>query len=830
MAIRFLSNQTIDSTLDLTGRVKVSGSSTDQYFYEGARTGVGVTLRLYDNANNIYFDSYKGISLRANQIGGSGGNITTFGGNFGISAASPYKKLEVAGDIQLDADNANIWIKSGITGTNGFINWTFNTDDTVYNKIGIDYDTRATTGFHIDTGYPLTLDCTNHIDFKRSGATLGRWDGTGFNVGTVTPQGKLTVVGAIQTVVADLAANDSVGLSIMGMPANNFNAITVGSANSTNNSAVFRFKYNSAGGTNNYLGIGFYCNDDILNVRATGKVGINQIDPGSELHIEGNGGDGLAMLKMNASAGSQTFNWISSVTYPNLVADKTIINLFGQAQSSNNQAYIGFKYAGSGSTSNQLTFGFYANDFLVNLLANGNLGIGTESPSGKLNVFGATGLPATSGTTFTGTMRLQVSGYGTTLDFGAEGPSTGKQWIQATDAGDLSITYPLLLNPNGGDVGIGTTSPSAKLHVSVNSANDDTFHIFNGSVRTHLLGSESTNGVIYLRNSSNSNTVRINTSGNSYFNGGNVGIGTTSPMTTLHVQQSDGSYPDDVNNHLVVESSSHSYIGLGGGTSSDVGIHFGDSDSMNQGRIAYKNSEDSLNFSTFQNVRMTIRSDGNVGIGVTPTASERLSVQSTLSTGVRIDQQKNIGTSSTFEDVLFLRNTTQSNTNVCRIGMSTSGTDGQHHRVSLIAERDTSANYRGEFSIAMRQSDATHPKRLKLDYAGNLTVSGDMIAFGSPSDKFYKENIQPITNALGKVNKLKGVTFDWKESNTLLNVKKDIGFIAQDVQEVLPYLVRENEDGKLSLRDKGIVPILVEAIKELEARIKELENNCDCKK
>ena len=46
MAIRFLSNQTIDSTLDLTGRVKVSGNNTDQYFYEGARTGVGVTFSL----------------------------------------------------------------------------------------------------------------------------------------------------------------------------------------------------------------------------------------------------------------------------------------------------------------------------------------------------------------------------------------------------------------------------------------------------------------------------------------------------------------------------------------------------------------------------------------------------------------------------------------------------------------------------------------------------------------------------------------------------------------------------------------------------------------
>ena len=95
MAIRFLSNQTIDSTLDLTGRVKVSGNNTDQYFYEGARTGVGVTFSLYDNANNIYFNGYSGIVLRANQIGGSGGSIILSGGNVGIG-------LVPAGSVALD--------------------------------------------------------------------------------------------------------------------------------------------------------------------------------------------------------------------------------------------------------------------------------------------------------------------------------------------------------------------------------------------------------------------------------------------------------------------------------------------------------------------------------------------------------------------------------------------------------------------------------------------------------------------------------------------------------------------------------------------------------
>ena len=96
-----------------------------------------------------------------------------------------------------------------------------------------------------------------------------------------------------------------------------------------------------------------------------------------------------------------------------------------------------------------------------------NVGINETSPDAKLHVMGTTGLPATSGTTFTGTMRLGVSGgYGTVMDFGGVGPLTGTQWIQVTDSSNQALHYPLLLQPNGGNVGIGITSPQSKLQVA----------------------------------------------------------------------------------------------------------------------------------------------------------------------------------------------------------------------------------------------------------------------------------------------------------------------------------------------------------------------------
>jgi hypothetical protein len=170
------------------------------------------------------------------------------------------------------------------------------------------------------------------------------------------------------------------------------------------------------------------------------------------------------------------------------------------------------------------------------------------------------------------------------------------------------------------------------------------------------------------------------------------------------------------------------------------------------------------------------------------------------------------------------------NTGHHKIGASGSGnlwiggqTSGQYFRIHH-NNSDTYLDANGG-KIYFR-GDSGANTRFEMDMtgsgAGTFTAGGDVVAYGSPSDRTLKKNIKPIENALDKVTKLKGVEFEWKEKG-ITNLTEDIGFIAQDVQEVLPKLVRENENGKLSMRHQGVIPVLVEAIKELKAEIEELK-------
>ena len=89
--------------------------------------------------------------------------------------------------------------------------------------------------------------------------------------------------------------------------------------------------------------------------------------------------------------------------------------------------------------------------------------------------------------------------------------------------------------------------------------------------------------------------------------------------------------------------------------------------------------------------------------------------------------------------------------------------------------------------------------------------------FNALSDIRYKENVKAIESPMDKVNSLSGVTYDWKS-----NGNSSAGVIAQEVQEVMPYLVSEGED-KMTVNYNGLVGLLVEAVKELSAEVAALK-------
>jgi hypothetical protein len=104
---------------------------------------------------------------------------------------------------------------------------------------------------------------------------------------------------------------------------------------------------------------------------------------------------------------------------------------------------------------------------------------------------------------------------------------------------------------------------------------------------------------------------------------------------------------------------------------------------------------------------------------------------------------------------------------------------------------------------------------------GALNVGGDITAFSS-SDVSLKENITPISNAVDKVRSISGNTFTWNEKS-VYNGKEGTGIIAQEIEALeLPGVTETREDGTKAVRYDRLVPLLIEAIKELDGKIKSL--------
>ena len=143
-----------------------------------------------------------------------------------------------------------------------------------------------------------------------------------------------------------------------------------------------------------------------------------------------------------------------------------------------------------------------------------------------------------------------------------------------------------------------------------------------------------------------------------------------------------------------------------------------------------------------------------------------------------------------------------------------------------------------QFYIDVADSSKNHQQRFRIDTSGNFHGSGT----NSISDQRLKKDIATITDPLTKIKGLTGRTFKWNEDSTKFDDKTKFGFVAQEVETIVPELVSSDglmhfdADDKLcdefeavshskSVVETGVIPITVEAIKELITKVETLEQD-----
>jgi hypothetical protein len=299
-------------------------------------------------------------------------------------------------------------------------------------------------------------------------------------------------------------------------------------------------------------------------------------------------------------------------------------------------------------------------------------------------------------------------------------------------------------------------------------------------------------------------------------NSGNIGIGTSSPTTNLDV---NGNIRLPLGNRITANANDNFIY-----SSNTVG-HYSTMWAVDQatgsGPMAYLSSYGGIRMFTLGLPRMLIDISGNVGINTT-------------SPGFKLDVSGNsrISTSLT-TGALYSTNITSSNivgTNI------SSGTLKLSNILIAGFNSNTLGNlYTTGGNVGINTTSPTDILQISnvmlMASSGNLTVSGEVLAFGTISDQRLKTNIENINNGIDTINNLRPVTFSWKE--TIFNKQRrgtsDSGFIAQEVEPIIPHAVGEFceiESGEIykNMRHERIIPYLVKAIQELNLKVETLSN------
>lgn len=139
--------------------------------------------------------------------------------------------------------------------------------------------------------------------------------------------------------------------------------------------------------------------------------------------------------------------------------------------------------------------------------------------------------------------------------------------------------------------------------------------------------------------------------------------------------------------------------------------------------------------------------------------------------------------------------------------------------VNITDDAATNATYFPTFATAA-SGELTEIKVASSKLSFNPSTGQlNATVFNSTSDRRAKENIMPITAALDTIQRINGVQFTWRETG-----KMSYGYIAQDIETVLPAVVSTDSNGDKSVNYDATIAILLEAIKELNAKVIALES------